>query len=69
MFYEVGDYYNYNYDDDVGKLWHRKSKLLEEDQIASSELWSRSQKISWLTFSIQIYKKLESIKARLILSK
>lgn len=28
MFYEIGDYYNnYNYDDDVGKLWHRKSNL------------------------------------------
>lgn len=27
MFYEVSDYYNYNYDDDdVGKLWHSKSK-------------------------------------------
>lgn len=38
MFYEVGDYYNYNYDDDVGKLRHRKSKEPEEDQIASSEL-------------------------------
>lgn len=27
MFYEIGDYYNYSYDDDVGKLWHRKSNL------------------------------------------
>lgn len=37
MFYEVANYYNYNDDDDVGKLWRRKSKWPEEDQIANCE--------------------------------